>query len=344
MSKAAFPKPQGSRQQQAPSAPAHSGDPELRQDGSQSEGEGAIPGTGSGSPNASTFAQRQALIAAATAGDAIAQCRMGDLCRTGDEFTTQDYAAAMRWYRLAAVQNDAGAENDLGAMYHNGLGVPVDTPEAAKWYRLAADKGLSTAQYNLAVLLGWGIGVPMDEPEATDLLHKAAAQGHIEACSTLGTLYRFGDFVEKRIPIAAEFHVIAALAGDATAIGSLSDYVSEIEAEALGGSLLASLCLAKMHDRGLGVEQSKAKMFAWLMWGGYKGIRDDDPDVREELIAMREFYAAILDDAVQEAAWKLFGQMWSPNAQVFDTRPRDAEGNVIREEADPDSVIRRGGG
>ena len=85
-------------------------------------------------------------------------------------------------------------------------------------------------------------------------------------------------------------------------------------------------------------------MFAWLMWGAYKGIRDDDPNVREELVDMRDFYASILADSVQDEAWKLFGQMWSPNAQVLDTRPRDAEGNVIREEADPDSVISRGGG
>jgi len=337
------PKSQGSRRQRAPSAPAHSGDPKLSQDDSLSEGNGVILGMGSGPPDASPFTQRQALIAEATAGNADAQCRMGDICRTGDEFTTQDYAEAMRWYRLAAEQGDAGAENDLGAMYHNGVGVPVDTAEAAKWYRLAADKGLSTAQYNLAVLLGWGIGVPMDEPEATDLLHKAAAQGHIEACSVLGTLYRFGDGVEQRIPIAAEFHVIAALEGDVAALGSLTDYRSDIEAEALGGSLLAALCLAKMYDRGLGVEQDSTRMFAWLMWGGYKGTRDADPDVREELIDMREFYAATLPDSIQDDAWKLFGQMWSPNAQVFDTRPRDAEGNVIREEADPASVSSRGG-
>ena len=72
-------------------------------------------------------------------------------------------------------------------------------------------------------------------------------------------------------------------------------------------------------------------------------IRDDDPDVREELIDMRDFYASILADSVQDEAWKLFGQMWSPNAQVFDTRPRDAEGKVIREEVDPAPVISRGG-
>ena len=320
MSKSVSPKSQGSRQQ-APSASTNCGNPTLPQDGSLKDGDGVILGLGSGSPDASPIAQRQALIAAATAGDADAQCRMGDLCRTGDEFTLQDYAAALYWYNLAAEQGDAGGENDLGAMYHNGVGVAVDTAEAAKWYRLAADKGLATAQYNLAVLLGWGNGVPMDEPEATALLHKAAAQGHIEACSLLGTLYRFGDGVEKCIPIAAEFHVIAALAWDPAALVSLGDYYSEIEAEALNGSLRAALCLAKMYDRGLGVEEDKAKMFAWLLWGDQRASRDDDADVRDEHDDMREFYGLTLSDDIKDAAWALATDMRAANPSVDDAKP-----------------------
>lgn len=107
MSKAKSPETQGSRRQRAPSAPATSGGPELRQDGSLNEGDGVILGMGSGPPDASPIAQRQALIDKAAGGDASAQCRMGDLCRVGDEFTPQDYAVAMGWYRLAAEQGDA---------------------------------------------------------------------------------------------------------------------------------------------------------------------------------------------------------------------------------------------
>jgi len=287
--------------------------------------------------------QRQDLLARATAGDRDAQSAMGDVCRVGDEFTPQDFAEAMMWYRLAAAQGDPDAENNIGAMLEHGMGVPEDMAEAAQWYRRAADQGLSIAQFNLGECYLYGTGVNGDESEAAGWLHKAAAQGHIEALSELGGMYLFGRGVERQIAIAAEMLTIAALEGDMNALGTLADYHGQIEAEALDGSLLSALCLAKMHDRGLGVERSEAKMFAWLMWGGYKGTRDADPDVREELTDMRDFYAAILADSVQDEAWKLLGQMWSPNAQVFDTRPRDAEGNVIREEADPASVIRRGG-
>lgn len=252
---------------------------------------------------------RQRLIAAAKAGGADAQSRLGDIYRVGDEHTKQDYAEALRWYRAAAEQGDANAENNLGAMHEHAMGVPENVAEAARWYRRAPARGLAAAQYNLALLLGWGRGVPMDEPEATALLHKSASQGYIPACSVLGTLYRHGDYVEKRIPIAAEFHVIAALEGDREAIDELAAYHMEIEAEALNGSLLASLCLAKMFDRGLGVEADKVKEFAWLLWGRKCGTLETEIDVRGELEDMREFYATILSAADRAEARRLVRSM-----------------------------------
>ena len=140
-------------------------------------------------------------------------------------------------------------------------------------------------------------------------LHIAAITGDINAISELGTVYRFGRGVERRIRVAAEFHVIAALDGDATAIASLAEYRDEIEAEAIGGSLLAALCLAKMHDRGLGVEQNKAKMFAWLLWGERCGTLENEFDVREELEDMRSFYALTLSDDTKDEACALSNRM-----------------------------------
>ena len=47
----------------------------------------------------------------------------------------------MKWYRLAAEQGDAQAQNNLGLMYDAGQGVPQVNAEALKWYRLAAEQG-----------------------------------------------------------------------------------------------------------------------------------------------------------------------------------------------------------
>src|SRR5437879_53997 len=54
-----------------------------------------------------SFHQRQALINAANAGDGDAQATLGDVLRSGDGFTDQDFEAAIRWYRLAAHQGHA---------------------------------------------------------------------------------------------------------------------------------------------------------------------------------------------------------------------------------------------
>jgi TonB family protein len=52
---------------------------------------------------------------------------------------TQDYAEAVRWYKLAAEQGDVRAQFNLGFMYDKGQGVTQDYAEAVRWYKLAAE-------------------------------------------------------------------------------------------------------------------------------------------------------------------------------------------------------------
>jgi TPR repeat protein len=73
---------------------------------------------------------------------------------------TENYAEALKWFRLAADQGLADAQNSLGVMYHNGRGVPQNYAEAVKWYRLAADQGYAEAQTNLGVMYANGRGMP----------------------------------------------------------------------------------------------------------------------------------------------------------------------------------------
>jgi TPR repeat protein len=50
----------------------------------------------------------------------------------------KDYTAALSWYRKAADQGDASAQNNLGSMYAAGRGVPQDHVQAFMWYTIAA--------------------------------------------------------------------------------------------------------------------------------------------------------------------------------------------------------------
>ena len=64
----------------------------------------------------------------------------------------QDDKEAVKWYRLAAEQGDAKAQNNLGVSYDNGQGVPQDYKEALKWTKLAAEQGHARAQKNVAII------------------------------------------------------------------------------------------------------------------------------------------------------------------------------------------------
>lgn len=231
------------------------------------------------------FRQREALIAAANADDALAQTRLGDRYRTGDEFTERDYVEALRWYRVAAEQGDPNAQDNLGSMYLNGIGVPKDYAEAAKWYRKAAEQGLAVAQFNLALRYLHGNGVEQDDGEAALWLLRATARGYTEAIAQLGTLCRFGRGVPQDLVSAAELHVLAAAAGDPVALGNLSHYLDELQQLALGGDPSASLSLATIYERGLAVEKDQARALAWLRCRACC-TQDADDHVREELEKM----------------------------------------------------------
>ena len=60
----------------------------------------------------------------------------------------QDYAEALKWYRLAADQGHASAQNNLGFIYGTGQGVPQDFVEAHMWYNLSASRGNALAADN----------------------------------------------------------------------------------------------------------------------------------------------------------------------------------------------------
>ena len=115
----------------------------------------------------------------AEAGDAYAQGTLGYWYANG-VVVPQDYAEAMRWWRLAADQGDAMSQLSLGDMYRAGQGVPQDYAEAVKWWRLAADQGLVAAQVVLAAMYRNGNGVPRNYVTAYAWWNIAAASDAVE--------------------------------------------------------------------------------------------------------------------------------------------------------------------
>ncbi len=61
----------------------------------------------------------------------------------------------MTWYRKAADQGNADAQNNIGTLYRNGQGVKQNNAEAKVWFQKAADQGLQVAMDNLSRVSGW---------------------------------------------------------------------------------------------------------------------------------------------------------------------------------------------
>ena len=74
----------------------------------------------------------------AKAGDAKAQWSLGQIYESGrflyGKGGKKDLKEAVKWFRMAAEQNDPQAQAKLGFMHIVGRGVKKDGNEATKWY------------------------------------------------------------------------------------------------------------------------------------------------------------------------------------------------------------------
>lgn len=104
-----------------------------------------------------------------------------------------DYTAAVAEWRKGAVAGDPDAQFNLGQAYKLGRGVPVDLAMAESWYRKAAAQGHAQAQDNYGLAL-FQDGKP---GEALPWLEKSVARDEPRAELVLGTMLFNGDGVER---------------------------------------------------------------------------------------------------------------------------------------------------
>ena len=206
----------------------------------------------SGDPVALTELQKQA-----KGGDLAAQMALAQACA---EAQPPRPAEAVRWLLLAAEQNDATAQYNLGYHYLKGEGVAKDEAKAVEWCRKAAEQNHADAQYNLGACYAGGIGVAKDKAEAVKWWHKAAAQKHPEAQYNLGHCYLQGDGVEQDEVAAVNWFRKAAAQNFAPAQNSLG------------------ACFAN----GLGVAQDLVEAYQWLLLAAAQG----DATARQSLPAL----------------------------------------------------------
>lgn len=125
-------------------------------------------------------------------GYAVAQYSLGKLLDTGGGSIERNPYVASLWYREAAAQGVAAAQNNLGIMYARGRGVPPNSERAVELWLEAARQGHPMAQFNLGLSYFNGSGVEPDAGEAINWFRRAADGGIADAQFALGQIYREG--------------------------------------------------------------------------------------------------------------------------------------------------------
>ena len=74
------------------------------------------------------------LLGKAESGEAIAQFKVAGIYEAGSDGVPKNLIEAARWYRMAAEQDHAQSQYNLGMMYQSGHGVGEDANQANKWF------------------------------------------------------------------------------------------------------------------------------------------------------------------------------------------------------------------
>ena len=180
--------------------------------------------------------------------NADAQNNLGAMYVNG-QGVTKDDTEAFKWLKRAAEKGHVGAQYSLGAMYHRGEGVPKDVAESIKWLRRAAEQGHARAQYHVSARYKNGLGVPEDVAESTKWLRRAAEQGYAHAQSSISSRYEDGEGVPKDLAEAARWTRRAAEQGHAH----------------------SQFDLGLRHRTGAGVPRDNAEALFWISLAAANG-------------------------------------------------------------------------
>jgi hypothetical protein len=166
-----------------------------------------------------------------------------------------------------AVKGDARAQAELGRRHLVGEGVAKDDAAALRWFRKAALAGEPTAQYHLGLAAVHGRGVPKDEAAAAVWFRLAGGQGHAPAQLAWGSLCEQGKGVARS---DLKAFVLYSLAGRADGAKKARDRLAaKLSTEQLADArrlVAAAEALVAVHPRRFGTAANVEKVRGWYVW------------------------------------------------------------------------------
>ncbi len=121
----------------------------------------------------------------------------------------KEYTKAFTELKPLAEQGHVPSQMNLGWMHHKGLGVEQNYKTAIKWYEMAANQDNEDAQHTLGNLYRNGEGkkdaVTKDLNKAMYYYKKASDNGFPYSTFTIGVMYEKGEGVNKSIKTATKW-------------------------------------------------------------------------------------------------------------------------------------------
>ena len=164
-----------------------------------------------------------------------------------------DYDAAFKLYQIGAAQHDATDEDNLGILYINGKGAPLDTAKGVEWLNHAIKDGSTKALFDLGAMYVYGSGVPKDLARGMKLCRQAAVQGSPEGLFHMGIRTMNGDDGIQQDQIEGER--LLHLAAD-------------------NGDRDAPHVLGQIYLNGYGVDKDPAAARKWFQMGVERGDKE----------------------------------------------------------------------
>jgi TPR repeat protein len=208
----------------------------------------------------------------ADSGDAEAAFRLGRYFHI--ESGHLDYEQALFYYNKAIEKGHAWASSNVGLMYEEGTGVPVDFAKARSYFEQSAAKGSELGYYNLARFNFTGRGGQQDVEKGLALLEKCAQLKKSLCLYDEAALYLTGEF-----DIPEDFQKGLALAAQSIELGDRA----------------ASFGMAKVYlmgDYGVALDVAKGEsMLRTLSDQGYGLATAALGDLRSDSKLRSEFFS-----------------------------------------------------
>lgn len=187
----------------------------------------------------------RAWLPLANSGVLEAQNNMGHMYEEGLG-VAQNYATAMEWYRKAADGGLAEAQQNVGLLYYYGYGVAENAREAVRWFQMAADQSLAAGEYMLALASQQGKGTSLDYAKARRLFLSSARKNYGDAQLMYAYMLQAGEGADSMPLSAYVWGKIAEANGVEAAIDvtSLSSILLSDREMARAESIIAQ-CLAE---------------------------------------------------------------------------------------------------